>query len=192
MHYYKGGIRFMKQDSLHVNDILFERIKNDDMAAYETLFKSEYRRLSAYASTIIGKSYAEEVVQDVMLSVWENRKSIIVQSSVTQYLYGAVRYRCLDYIKRNEIVRRAHQSIFEHQSSFIDEVDIVHTFELSAKISDAMNKLPTECKEAFELSRFNDLSYKEIAVKMKTTIKSVDYKIQKALTILRKELKHYK
>lgn len=176
----------------HDYDALFARVKQGDAKAYEGLFKAQYPALLAYATTIVGAFHAEEIVQDVMLSLWENRESIVVQRSIRHYLYGAIRYRCLTHLRRNRLMNDVHQFLYEAESSFFTETDLMETLEVSHKLSEAMDALPDSCKEAFEMNRFQDLSYKEIAVRLKTTIKSVDYKIQKALKILRESLRDYK
>lgn len=178
-------------NSAHNYDVLFTRIKQGDAKAYEIFFKAQYHTLYTYASSIVGETYAEEIVQDVMLSIWESRNNIIIQKSISHYLYGAIRYRCLTHLRRNQMMRGVHQFLYEEENSFLDETDILNAFELSDKITKAMDNLPHEYKEAFEMNRFQNLSYKEIAKKLNTTIKSVDYKIQKAVKILRNELKGY-
>ena len=61
--------------------------------------------------------------------------------------------------------------------------------ETQVKIQDALDKLPEKCKQVFELSRFEELKYKEIAEKLGISIKTVEVQISKALKILRVELK---
>lgn len=170
-------------------DVLFARMQQGDAKAYEILFKTEYHILYAYASTIVGKFHAEEIVQDVMLSLWESKESIIIQRSIVQYLFGAVKYRCFVHLRRTQMMRGVHMFLYENEDFLQDENDPINSFELSDKISKAMDNLPDEYKEPFEMNRFQNLTYKEIAAKLKITVKSVDYRIQRAVKILREELK---
>lgn len=61
--------------------------------------------------------------------------------------------------------------------------------ETQLKIQQAIEKLPEKCRKVFELSRFDELKYKEIAEKLGISIKTVEVQISKALKILREELK---
>lgn len=71
------------------------------------------------------------------------------------------------------------------------ESDTFTESELQTKINNALGKLPEKCRQVFQLSRFEELKYKEIAKKLNISVKTVEAQMSKALKILREELKDY-
>ncbi|MFC2138916.1 sigma-70 family RNA polymerase sigma factor [Bacteroidota bacterium] len=79
---------------------LFELIKNDDAEALKQLMRSYYQDLVYYVYSIIkNQEAAEELTQDVFISIWENRFKIEIRTSVKNYLYTAARNKSLSYLK---------------------------------------------------------------------------------------------
>lgn len=72
-----------------------------------------------------------------------------------------------------------------------EDPDFYIVEELAGKIETAIMRLPESYREAFELNRFQNMTYNEIAFKLGVSPKTIDYKIQQALKILRHELKEY-
>lgn len=182
----------MKEEVIHDSDILFEKVKKGDVKAYETFFKAYYHVLVAYSVSIVGKTHAEEIAQEIMLSLWENRENITVESSILYYLFGAVRKKCMTHLRRNRIVEDVHEYLYGNKELFLNGMDLILANELSEKLSEAINDLPVEYQRAFKMNRFNNLTYKEIAENLGVTLKSVDYKIQQAIKILRRRLKDFR
>ena len=104
----------------------------------------------------------------------------------------AVRNRCLDLISKNQTKRRCYEHMFakEMQTSFEDP-DFYVVEELMAKIEKAVMRLPDSYRITFEMSRYQDKTYKEIAKELNVSIKLVEYRIQQSLRLLRVELKDY-
>ena len=73
----------------------------------------------------------------------------------------------------------------------IYDVDFYQIEELTKRIHTTIAELPESYREAFIMHRFRDMSYKEIAQTLNTSTKTVDYRIQQALKLLRKELKEF-
>jgi RNA polymerase sigma-70 factor (ECF subfamily) len=63
--------------------------------------------------------------------------------------------------------------------------------ELSDRISAAIEKLPGQCQVIFQMSRFEELKYQEIANQLNLSIKTVENQMGKALRIMREELQEY-
>lgn len=94
-------------------------------------------------------------------------------------------------IVQNEVKQRADTAYHERMSAMLQDVDIYQINELSRHIQKAINELPPAYKEAFIMHRFRNLSYKEAAELLNVSPKTVDYRIQQALKILRVKLKDY-
>lgn len=181
----------LNNTTLSADDILFQSIRNGDKKAFDALFINYYPILCTYAKQYVDFEEGQEIVQDVMVWFWENREMQIIESSPKSYLFKAVKNRCLTLISRNEVKQRIVNSLHESVQHLYEDPDFYVVEELTAKIEEALKNLPDTYREAFELNRFQNLTYNEIAQRLNISPKTVDYRIQQALKLLRRELKDY-
>lgn len=167
------------------------RIGNE--AVFETVFRQYYSPLCRYADLLLGDpDEAEEVVQTVFLTIWERRESLLITTSLKAYLYRAVHNRCLNRISQQSIqAGHRQQAATELYSQASSPTQSLLADELSSRLQQAISQLPEQCRRAFELSRFEELSYKDIARRLGIATKTVENQIGKALRILRTELSDY-
>ncbi|MCX6306308.1 MAG: RNA polymerase sigma-70 factor [Bacteroidetes bacterium] len=162
-------------------------------ADFEVLFKTHYSPLCAYANGFLrDKDAAEEVVQEVMFRIWTCRNTLAIESSVRSYLYRAVRNGCLNILKHLN-VRDEYKSFRERQGEATQrsQEDIMILSELEQKIREAIDRLPLERRRVFILSRYDGLTYNQIAEKLNISVKTVENQMGKALKTLRTELSDY-
>jgi RNA polymerase sigma-70 factor (ECF subfamily) len=171
---------------------LFERIKQSDENAFETLFYSYYKYLCLYASKIIqDDDSAEEIVQDLFVKLWEKREQLNIETSIKNYLFRSVKNLCINYIQHNKTkLRYAQKIISEVENNYSDD-DNFTEIELSQKIEESINSLPEKRKEIFRLSRQDGFKYHEIATKLNISIKTVETQMSLAIKTLREKLKNY-
>lgn len=160
---------------------LLSAIQKGDRSAFDVLFQKYYSVLCTYCYRFVRLEDAEEIVQDVMLWLWENRERPVIEYSLKQYLFKAVYHRCMTRIAQNEVKQRADTAYYERMFAMLQEVDIYQINELSKHIQRAINELPPTYREAFVMHRFQNLSYKEAAELLNVSPKTVDYRIQQAL-----------
>jgi RNA polymerase sigma-70 factor (family 1) len=168
-------------------------LRDGDEVVYELVFKDYYNSLCNYAHSIVEDlDEAEEMVQNTFLTLWENRLEINIHTSVKSYLYQAVHNNCLNRLK-HEKVRQAYGKY--KQQTADDLYDSVSqqliSKELQLQIKDAIEALPDQCRRVFELSRFEYLTYAEIAEQLGISIKTVEKHMIKALKHMREHLKDY-
>ncbi|KKB55621.1 RNA polymerase sigma-70 factor [Parabacteroides gordonii] len=173
------------------DEVLFEKIQAGDVKAFDVLFMRYYPLLCAYAKQFVDFDDGQEIVQDVMVWFWENSSMQVIESSPKNYLFRAVKNRCLTLINRNELKQRVVSSMYENQQSQYEDPDFYIVEELTRNIENALSRLPETYREAFEMNRFQSMTYNEIAEKLNVSSKTVDYRIQQALKLLRVELKDY-
>ena len=173
------------------DEVLFEKIQAGDVKAFDILFMRYYPLLCAYAKQFVDFDDGQEIVQDVMVWFWENSSMQVIESSPKNYLFRAVKNRCLTLINRNELKQRVVSSMYENQQSQYEDPDFYIVEELTRNIENALSRLPETYREAFEMNRFQSMTYNEIAEKLNVCSKTVDYRIQQALKLLRVELKDY-
>ncbi len=160
--------------------------------AFEQVFKANFKGLHAYAYTIVREdAMAEEIVQNVFCRLWEKTGQLQVKESVTAYLYRSVYNESLNYLKHLK-VKTAYQSHSKHQMSHSTEEGgaskKLMLRDLEEKLATALAELPQQCRTIFQMSRFEELKYQEIADKMGLSVKTVENQMGKALRLLRLKL----
>lgn len=162
----------------------------NDPDTFESVFRSYYEQLAAFAFQYVPNTdLAEEIVQEVFSNLWAKSEGITIKTSIKSYLYGSVRNACLNHLKHLK-VQKQHQE-YEMQKSDFVEIDFLELDELQQKIDEALSKLPTKCREIFELSRFEEMKYKEIATELNISIKTVESQMGRALKVMRDSLGKY-
>lgn len=136
---------------------------------------------------------AEEVVQEVFISLWERRKEIVITHSVKSYLVSSVRNRSINYLKLQLPKDRRKEDLDDFHIALTASSDTsgLEYNELYDIIQEAINQLPEKCKAIFILSREEGLTYKEIADELSLSLKTVENQMGIALKKLRAALKPY-
>ena len=171
----------------------FDRMKSGDESAFDFFFNFYYPGLCIYAKKLLPDNHLiEDIVQNVFLNFWKDRNTTRINESVRAYLFRSVHNKCMDVIKHKEVVAK-HTSTINFEDTQSSNI-IWETFieaELYSILLEAIEKLPPECQKVFKYSRIKLYTNKEIADKLKLSVKTVENQISKALKILRKELKDY-
>ena len=184
------GQQYRLQGMEPENETITALLSQRDETVFEQVFKSHFKRLHAYAFTILrDDADAEEMVQQVFFKLWERSEKLSLTGSVSAYLYRAVHNESLNYIKHRKI-KSNHQLHVAHNMK--NEVDHpgkkILAGELEKKIHSALNELPEQCRTIFQMSRFDELKYREIADKLGISVKTVENQMGKALKLLRLKL----
>ena len=132
----------------------------------------------------------EDIVLECFVWIWNDRSVIVVERSVQNYLFSMVRHRALNSIRKKNIGQKVSEMLQEMQKDNTDEITY-DAEELKKRIQEAIESLPEQYKEAFVMHRFSDRTYSEIASKYNVSPKTIDYRIQQSLKILRKKLSEY-
>jgi RNA polymerase sigma-70 factor (family 1) len=177
--------------SRNTDEELYQLIQKGLEKAFDTFFLRHYPALCSYANQFVEREDAEEIAQEIMIWFWENRTMPVWETSLISYLFKAVKNRCITLINRNDLKQRILQTLYEGDDHLFDDPDFYVVEELSQKIQSALEALPSNYREAFEMNRFQKLTYKEIASQLNVSSKTVDYRIQQALKQLRIDLKDY-
>ena len=170
---------------------LLTAIRQGDWSAYRILFDRYYPVLCAYGNRFVTLEEAEEISQDTLLWVWENRESLTIERSLSHYLLSMTYHRSMNLILHNQARYKAEVRFLESVEEMLDDNDTIQLHELQQQIKSALASLPDTYREAFMLHRFGNKSYKEIAELLQVSPKTVDYRIQQALKQLRILLKDY-
>jgi len=167
------------------------KLKAGDERAFDAVYKHYYSRLFTFASQYVIVSECEEIVQDVMMWLWENRHTIANESSLKSLLFTIVKNKCLNAISHQRVKQRVHEKLYESFATQFENPDFFIFGELMEKLDHAIKNLPEDYRISFEMNRFDDMTYKEIAEKLNVSEKTIAYRISQSLKILRIELKEY-
>ena len=140
--------------------------------------------LCAYGHRFVDLEDAEEIVEDSLLWIWENRETLVIESSLSSYLFKMVYRRALNKLAHIDATQRADTRFYEEMQEMLQDTDYY-------QIEEAIAALPESYRESFVMHRFRDMSYKEIAETLGVSPKTIDYRIQQALKQLRTDLKDY-
>lgn len=147
--------------------------------------------MSSFAASIVkNHSDADELVNDVFVSIWEKRDHLILDDSLKNYLFTAVKNRCLNHIKKARLPFSDMPDDFNPPSPAHAADRLLEAKETQAYVTALIEQLPSKCKQVFLLSRMFDLSYKEIAEIMDISSKTVENQIGIALKFLKERSAH--
>jgi RNA polymerase sigma-70 factor, ECF subfamily len=158
---------------------------------FETLFKSQFSSLSKLAFTVVKDAdVAKDIVQQVFIKFWHRQKELNVSGKVEAYLYRMVINFSLNHIEKEKKYTRLDPystNTLEQADGQGNDNSVSEHREY--KIRNAISQLPPQCQTVFSLSRFENLSNKEIAVHLGVSVKTVEKHITVALKTLRIKLK---
>jgi RNA polymerase sigma-70 factor, ECF subfamily len=134
---------------------------------------------------------AKDIVQDVFVKIWQNYEKIELISDLKPYVFRAVQNSSFNYLRDHKTNRFSEVPIANSGIECQEESEDIHRKEETYnKIHQAVDKLPEKWREAFILSKYENLKYTEIAEKMNISVKTVEKYISKALNFIRLELKN--
>ena len=160
---------------------------------FEQLFKSNHKSLCNVANRIVNdRNFAEDIVQDVFLKLWNLRNEINIETSIKAYLHKATANTSLNFIQKQNRILIYKEEIKHTTSSSEDNTSqTISLKELESHIQNALLRLPPKCKAIFVLSRYEEMRYKQIAEYFDISVKTVETQMGKALQIMREELKPF-
>ncbi len=168
------------------------RLRTDDKAALRELFEAHYAAVCATIYRFVGaRSSTEDLAQQVFIRFWEKRHQIQITSSPGAYLHRMAVNEALAWMRSK---KNQQPDEISPATPFKPEVDgekIYLQSELQEQVHRAIDSLPPRCRRVFQLSRFEEKSYQEIAEVMEISVKTVEHQMGKALAILREKLKPY-
>ncbi len=173
----------------------------DDIISFNQLYEEFQKRFVRFANTYLRDlTAAEDITIEAIMVYWENRHSLSKDSNVPAYILTIIKNKCLNYLR--------HQQI---QDEYSDKIKDYYEWELNTRIAtlqacepyelfiseiqklveQTLAEMPERTRTIFMLNRYENKSYKEIALLMNITPKGVDFHISKALKMLQTNLKDY-
>lgn len=156
----------------------------------EDFFNSNYLIFNSFAFNYLSdKDECEDIVQDVFITFWEQKKTFPNLISVKAFFYTSIRNMCLNHIKHNLV----EQNYFQENRNKIESTEFfqegILRKEANGIIYDEINKLPLMEKKVLLLS-LKEYSNEQIANELKIKINTVKTHKSRAYQVLRKRLGH--
>lgn len=167
-------------------DELCRRIKASDRAAFEAVFRRFRGEMLRYVRGIVrGNAAANDLVQDVFVDLWGTREGLDPSRSLRAYLYGMARNRALRYLRDSRAHGQKHAIIQQEAKGRTtngnDKDRELDAERLGEMLHRWIDELPERQREALLLSRYHDLSHREIASVMGISPRTVNNHIIRAL-----------
>lgn len=157
------------------------------IAAYEAHWKELYLAAGRYVSD---KELAKELVQELFISIWEKRDTLVIHTSVRNYLFGALKLKTLEYYRKQVVRERyiADQQKIQTQEKQVTEEQVIAD-DLRRKLQEVILQMPKRSQEVYKLSREEGMDNKSIAKVLLISEKAVEGNMTRALSFIRKQLK---
>lgn len=173
-------------------DKLVVRLKNGDASAFDELFERYGKKLFGFAlSYLKTESEAEELVQEVFVRLWENRKSLKPDQSFKSYLFTIALNQIRKYFKKKAValrhLARLGSSDFDIDNQTEEKIDYSSVL---LRLEQVIEQFPARKKLIFRMSKMEGRTSKEIAKELKITVGAVDNQVSDAMKTIRKILKN--
>lgn len=180
-------------DSKPKLDEILKLLSEGNKSSLEILFNYYYPRLFNFSKSFIKyEEGIDDILQEVFIKIWENRKNINTPFTFNSFIFTITRNLLLNELRsrlNNEKVREKikKMSVAEEYQSF----EALEYSELKEKVEKLVDELPERQKEVFRMSRMEGLSHREIAEKLEISEKTVEYHISQAIKIIKEKLKSF-
>ncbi len=149
------------------------------------LFQTHYASLCRAVYPLVrDRAVAEDMVQDVFLKVWRDQRVLDTLPTAKAYLFRAAINTALNFLEKNKRQAPWDDTLADQVGENSTEDTLAYQ-ETEQKIAWALEQLPPRCKVVFSLSRFEEMSYAEIAQHLSISVKAVEKHMGKALKIMR-------
>ena len=173
-----------------------EAVSKGDEQAFESLFLHYFPRIKGFISGILqNEEEAEDISQDIFVSMWQNKDRLTGIENLNAYLFRIAKNTVFRHIERSLLFRdyqqqQAERSSFSSANNETIEEEI-YAKELEYLISVAVEKMPSQRKQIYKMSRMEGLSNDEIAERLVISKRTVENHLTLALADIRKLIGFY-
>ena len=173
-----------------------------DHRAFEEIYLKYFPRLLRFAREyVLLKEDAENITQDVFLTLWERRDDPAILINLTGYLFTLAKNRCIDHLRRKanaekgkKIMQNTYEQELQIKLNSLEALDqtFIYDNDLEQIIARAIDALPEKCRKIFIRNKIDGKKYREIAEELKISVNTVENQMSIALRKLREDLKFIK
>lgn len=167
---------------------LIELIREGDPLSFEILFQKYYVRFYNFVLNLTkNPQTAEDIVQNVFMKIWINRKNLRPDQSIHNYIYVLSKHEVLNHLRDRKVYTQVERLVMAEQPYEAVTDQTMDLKELDDRIRKFIAAMPEQRRKVFLLSRYRGMGNKAIAELMGLSVRTVDRHINLALTSLRKE-----
>lgn len=169
---------------------VFKRMQQGEVSALEYFFQ-EYMELLYYRALgyVHDPLVAEDIVQEVFIHFWDNRKKLDISVSVPAYLTRSVVNSCKNYLEHLSVRQRYEQEYQaeNHEEGEKEDFDEEELALLRERLRVFIDSLPGKCREIFVLACIEGLKYREVAERLHVSVNTVKTQVKSAYAKLRSD-----
>jgi RNA polymerase sigma-70 factor (family 1) len=176
--------------ALSDNELLL-LLKGSDHSAFNEIYRRYFYLSYVHAyKKLRDEEQAKDLIQDLFATLWFKRDFDLPSTNLPGYLFTAVRNKIFDLFAHEQVKAKHIDSFkaFVQTNTSVPTDHLVREKELSAYIERSIRQLPLKMRQIFEMSRKEQLSYKEIAEQLNTSENNVSKQVNNALRILRTKI----
>jgi RNA polymerase sigma-70 factor (ECF subfamily) len=172
---------------------LVTSLKQGDTLAMENIYRNHWETvLDSVYKRVRDEEVAQDITQEIFISLWENRERLVIEGSLGAYLQGAVKYKVINYFK-SAIVKEKHQDdltmLVGEQNATSAESQLLLK-DLHKEIDEALMELPDKMRLIFSMSRKQEKTIQEISLELNLSAQTVKNQISAALKVVKKRLSY--
>ncbi|MGI6242243.1 MAG: RNA polymerase sigma-70 factor [Prevotella sp.] len=159
---------------------------------YSELYQNLFPHLTGIACIWVTPQDAEDIVQDVLVNLWEKRDSLIFLDDIQAYAFTAVKNRCIDRLRMQSRMRQRYNMMWTQLQNSINwekPQDIMEYQETKQRLNKAIATLKGRCREVFLLSREEGYHNSEIAQRLGISVNTVECHMTNALRKIREQFR---
>lgn len=171
---------------------ILDNLKDNPESSLRNLYKTYYSFVCSVVYKMTGDaSQAEDIAQEVFVEVWSRKDTLDVNTSLRGYLRKVAVNKTLNHIRKKKMDFEQEDAVLHIPSNENSSQKILEAQDLQGIINQAIDALPEKCRIVFAMSRFEELSYREISEKLSISIKTVENQVSKALKLVRSAVHEY-
>ncbi len=157
------------------------------------LYEAHWKELYLYSNSYVNDTeVAKELVQEVFISLWENRHKTTIKTSEKKYLFSAVKLKIFEHYRKQAVRERyLWNKSFETPENPQNTEQQVTYHELKNALHNIVGNLPEKSRMVYQMSREEGMSNKSIATHLSISQKAVEANITRALSTIKKKLKTF-
>lgn len=173
------------ENEINWNALLRKVSLERDADAFKQIFKFFYDDLHYFGRAILhDPTLAEDIVNDIMLSIWQDQGQYLKIQNLKTYLFRAVKNKALN-LHAHQLVKATYLKAYDYQQAQPSPEEQYISREIHDNLNKLIDTLPPKTKMAFVLVKDNACSYKEAAAIMEVSTNTIDRHIQIALQRLK-------
>lgn len=164
---------------------------------FEDIYRKHFKKVLFFAYRYLNdREKAENITQDVFLSLWDQIEDINDNGEVLPFLFVLTKFRCLNWLRREKyhmqfVKNRMTDFDISITALSDDSLNYLYNSEFDRLLKKAIELMPEKVRETFIFSRFKNLKNKEIAILQNISEKTVEYRISCSFKVLRKFFRNY-